>query len=156
MSLAPSTTWLFVRIYPSELTTTPEPRLCSLCSRGTAPKNCRRTGSLRNGKSSCDFTTREEEMLTIEGTAFFTTGANDPFNGTVFASDAADTVNRGWPVCLPKRMPAIPLTKMRTTRMRKNNQTGVMTRLRISDRPLLPEITETRGRASDPQSVIFH
>ncbi len=89
MSVAPSITWLLVRIYPSERTITPEPRLCSSWRRGRSercpsepcpsefrPKNCRKKGSISGG-IFCALTLDifEEEMFTTAGSARSTTGA---------------------------------------------------------------------------------
>ena len=68
---SPVTTWLLVRMYPSALMTTPEPRLFSTLgpnpNMSLPPKKLRKNGSLAKGELG-RFTTCTDEMLTTGGT----------------------------------------------------------------------------------------
>src|SRR5262249_7216532 len=118
-------------MYPSELTITPEPRLRSLNSRGIGPKKRRKSGSSMNGYNSWVLITRDEEMLTTEGTTFLAIGANVPLNGTAGSpGDAAVTVKNGTLGRLPNLRPAAPLITMTMIKLRIRIQSETATRRR--------------------------
>src|SRR4029077_8132680 len=80
ISSAPETTWLAVRIYPSGLTITPEPRPCRVClpclCGSWPPKNWRNVSS-PNGNAVCPReTVCVVNTVTTLGATFSTIGAN--------------------------------------------------------------------------------
>src|SRR5204863_6909553 len=85
MSRAPSTTWLLVSRYPSRLTITPEPRLCSRRGRmWGSPKN-RKNGSLKSGPRRDGVF--DVAMFTTAGIAALATDVH-PSGGTAGPGDA--------------------------------------------------------------------
>src|SRR5215510_3955905 len=100
-SVAPSTTWLLVTIYPSALTMTPDPSPCWRSGRSgiRKPKPGNRSSKGLSERPDVRIT-RVDEMLTTAGKTALTTGAN--VAGIVTASRtagaAAATADAGaWP-----------------------------------------------------------
>ncbi len=99
ISCAFSITWLFVTMYPSSETMTPDPRLCSLRSFGTSgcgnwsPKNLLKKGSSKKSKgaSSRELMTRVVEIFTTEGVDTAATSDSASLNCASVSIDLDDT-----------------------------------------------------------------